>query len=157
MVFIYVEIRVARSYIERLFGKRITEKLLASHNCTSLAYYFKESKRVRGICKFENFTLQRAVHPFVPFYTGFRRWADGFFFAVRAILPRSYRESAKAGSARPAAGDAGATCGHGGRRLLPTPSVSVLPFPSFSDVVRVRCIVVRPACKKTTSFSENIK
>lgn len=85
----------SRSCIERLFGKRIAEKHLASHNRTSLAYYFKESNRVRGICKFENFTLQRAAHPFVPFLYRIPRMDRRlFFFFFRRtndsteILPR---------------------------------------------------------------------
>lgn len=61
----------------------------------SFAYYSKKSKRVRGICKFENFTLQRTAHSFAQCsipdsaadgLTAFFHRGSGF--AVRAILPR---------------------------------------------------------------------
>lgn len=92
----------------------------------------KRRKKPRAFCKFENFTLQRVAararsRCSAPDFRR-RRRTGGFFSSTTdqaETFPRACRGGAKAGPDS-GAGDAGATCCHGGRRL----------FPAFSTVAR---------------------
>lgn len=167
MMLIYVEIRVARSYRapirETNSLRSVAEELLALHDWTSLSIIPKSLKEFVGFansrisrCNARRIRSYRNVSYRILPQMGRRLFFSPYERFYRDLL---YRESAKAGSARPAAGDAGATCGHGGRRLLPTlrrPSRSCLSLPSlvlFCEFV-VLCVCFDRLAKKRPRFTK---
>ena len=95
----------------------------------------RKEPRVLQIWEFHAATRHIVPHLYVfaMFLAGFprRRWTGSFFFAGGSscnILPKPQELGGAKAGPNSAAGDAGATCGYGGRRLLPI----------LSTVARVR-------------------
>lgn len=161
MMLIYIEIRVARSYRAAI---RETNSLRSSpRTIAPLSRIIPKS--LKEFVGFANSRTSRCnarcIHSYVSCRILPQMGRRLFFRHTSDSTEILYRESAKAGSTRPAAGDAGATCGPGGRRLLPTlrrPSRSCLSLPSL---VLFREFVVLCVCcdrlAKTTSFDEKMR